>query len=214
MERLPYVIVAMGASFLAIVAAIRFASRHHEARSKVAVVILFGSVIWLLGSALEFTIDSLPTKLFFSKLEDVGVLVLPTGWFVLSMLLSGHERWVTRSNLVKLGIVPLVTLLLVFTNESHGLIFSRVALDPVDPFLPLNVTPGWGYWLLEVGYSYVVLLTAVVIFARRALLSRSFFVVKLLLCFSSHAFLGCLTRFMLTTESYSCTSTQHRWRLL
>ena len=175
METLPYVILAVGVSFLAIVAAIRYASRLHEARNKVTVLILCGSVIWLLMSALTVSSDNVPTKLIFYKIQFVGVLIIPTTWLILTMQLSGYERWVKRSNLVVLSAVPVITLLLIFTNESHGLMWSNITLNSVDPFFPLNETRGLGYWLLIVGYSYVVLMFAVVIFVRRIVASRSLY---------------------------------------
>jgi PAS domain S-box-containing protein len=175
METLPYVILAVGSSILAIVAAIRFTLQHHEARNKVSVLIILGSVIWLLMSALVVASDSLPTKLVFYKMQFVGVLIVPTSWLILTMQLSGYERWIKRSNLVVLTAVPVITLLLIFTNESHGLMWSNITLNSVDPFLPFNENRGLGYWLLIVGYSYVALTFAVIIFVRRAVASRSLY---------------------------------------
>ena len=175
MQTLPYAILAVGVSFLAIVAAIRYASRLHEARNKVTVLILCGSVIWLLMSALTVSSDNVPTKLIFYKTQFVGVLIIPTTWLILTMQLSGYERWVKRSNLVVLSVVPVITLLLIFTNESHGLMWSNITLNSVDSFFPLNETRGLGFWLLIVGYSYFVLMFAVVIFVRRIVASRSLY---------------------------------------
>jgi PAS domain S-box-containing protein len=175
METLPYVILAVGVSFLGIVAAIRFTLLHHEARNKVTVLILLASVFWMLMSALEVASDSLPTKLVFFKMHFVGVLIVPTTWLILTMQLSGYERWVKRSNLVVLSVVPVITLLLIFTNESHGLMWSNITLNSVDPFLPLNANRELGYWLLILGYNYVALMFAVVIFVRRVVASRSLY---------------------------------------
>jgi PAS domain S-box-containing protein len=175
METLPYIILAVGVSFLAIMAAIRFTLLHHEARNKVSVLILLGSVIWLLMSALVVASDSLPTKLVFYKMQFVGVVLVPTTYLILTMQLSGYERWIKRSNLALLSAVPIITLLLIFTNESHGLMWSNITLNSVDPFLPFNENRGLGYWLLIIGYSYVALMFAVVIFVRRVVASRSIY---------------------------------------
>jgi PAS domain S-box-containing protein len=182
METLPYVILAVGVSFLVIVAAIRLTLLHHEvmlyfheARNKVPILILLGSIIWMLMSALEVASDSLPTKLVFFKMHFVGVLIVPTTWLILTMQLSGYERWVKRSNLVVLSVVPVITLLLIFTNESHGLMWSNITLNSVNSFFPLNANRGLGYWLLVVGYSNFALMFAVVIFLRRVIASRSLY---------------------------------------
>ena len=182
METLPYVILAVGVSFLVIVAAIRLTLLHHEVmlyfhetRNKVPILILLGSIIWMLMSALEVASDSLPTKLVFFKMHFVGVLIVPTTWLILTMQLSGYERWVKRSTLVVLSVVPVITLLLIFTNESHGLMWSNITLNSVNSFFPLNANRGLGYWLLVVGYSNFALMFAVVIFLRRVIASRSLY---------------------------------------
>jgi PAS domain S-box-containing protein len=182
METLPYVILAVGVSFLVIVAAIRLTLLHHEVmlyfhetRNKVPILILLGSIIWMLMSALEVASDNLPTKLVFFKMHFVGVLIVPTTWLILTMQLSGYERWVKRSTLVVLSVVPVITLLLIFTNESHGLMWSNITLNSVNSFFPLNANRGLGYWLLVVGYSNFALMFAVVIFLRRVIASRSLY---------------------------------------
>ncbi|MGA2239855.1 MAG: PAS domain S-box protein, partial [Candidatus Bathyarchaeia archaeon] len=172
METLPYVILGVGVSFLAIVATIRFTLIHHEVRNKVAVLIILGSIVWLLMSALGLASDSLPTKLVFFKLQFVGVLIVPTTWLINTMQFSGYERWIKRSNLVLLSAVPIATLLLIFTNP-HGLMWSNLALNPVDPFLPLFESRGLGYWLLIAGDAYVVLMLTLIIFVRKMVASRS-----------------------------------------
>jgi PAS domain S-box-containing protein len=174
-ETLPYIILAVGVSVAALATAIRFISLHHEPRNKVSVLILCGSIIWLLMSALVVASDNLQTKLLFYKMQFVGVVLVPALWLIVTMQVSGYERRVTRSNLVMLSVVPLVTLFLIFTNDWHDLMWSNLALNEVDPFLPFAETRGLGYWLLIVGYSYFVLLIAVVIFVRRVVISRSLY---------------------------------------
>jgi PAS domain S-box-containing protein len=173
METLPYVILAVGISFLAIVAAIRITWANPRIELKLASLIVGGGAIWLLMSALEVTSSDISTKLFFNKISFVGHIgIIPTTWLILSMLISGYERYVTRKTIIALSIVPLITLLLIFTNEYHNLIWTNVSLNAADPILPLNTTYGLGYWLLAVGYSYAVLLVGSILFVWRIVFSR------------------------------------------
>jgi PAS domain S-box-containing protein len=136
-------------------------------------LIVGGGVIWLLMSALEVTSSDISTKLFFNKISFVGhIIIIPTTWLILSMLISGYERYVRRKTIIALSIVPLITLLLIFTNEYHGLIWNSVRLDAADQILPLNISYGLGYWLLVVGYSYAVLLVGSILFVWRIVFSR------------------------------------------
>jgi len=150
----------------------------------VGALLVLGSSIWLIMQALELTSGSLPIKLQFYMLRYVGVVTVPSVWLVLAMLISGYERHVNRRNIFMLTIVPVLSLLLIFTNKSHGLMFSSVTLNTTDPSLPLMVTFGPAYWALSVLYSYALMIAGFVIVTRRVMASRHsyrVFGVKLLL---------------------------------
>jgi PAS domain S-box-containing protein len=174
MEMLPYFLLSVGVSFVGIIVAYRSWTRA-ETITRVTALNLGGAVIWTLMSALQLTSDNLRVKLFFYDVMLASILVVPSSWLVLAMLVSGYERLVNRSTLVKLSIVPLVTWLLVFTSNYHGLIWSNPTLNTVNPFLPLNINRNLGYWLLIVAYSYALILIAGIMFVRRMVVSRSLF---------------------------------------
>jgi PAS domain S-box-containing protein len=74
------------------------------------------------------------------------------------MQYTGRERWLTWRALVLLGVVPGTLLLLVFTNEAHGLIWSQITLDTtIAPFAVLSKTMGLGFKTLAT-YSYSMIL--------------------------------------------------------
>jgi PAS domain S-box-containing protein len=78
---------------------------------------------------------------------------------------------------VLLAIVPLVTLLLVWTNTMYGLISSNNSLDSTAPFSALVSTPGAWFWVFLV-YAYTLfLLGALVIgsFIRTLMRSTSIY---------------------------------------
>ena len=63
--------------------------------------------------------------------------------------------WLTRRRLALLLIEPLITLLLVFTNTAHGLIWSSVGT--AGELMPLPVEHGPWFWV-HVASSYVLML--------------------------------------------------------
>ena len=77
-----------------------------------------------------------------------------------------------------LELVPIITLALVFTNEYHGLVFSKVELNPANPTLPLILTPGLVFRVMVVAYSYAVLTGGSIMLVRRLLVSRRSFRVQ------------------------------------
>ncbi len=134
-------------------------------------LLLLAGAVWLLGYALELGGAELPTKIFWNKVQYIGMTIVPTAWLILVLQYTGREKWLTRRNLALLSIVPLITLLLVFTNEAHGLIWSYVVLDTDGPFLVLEHPLGVGFWG-HVVYSYILVLIAALMLVQVLIRSR------------------------------------------
>jgi len=110
--------------------------------------------VWSFGYAFEIGATGLGAKVFWAKVEYLGIVTVPFAWLVFALRYAGWDRLFTRRNLALLAAVPLATLLLVATNEAHGLIWSRTALSPSGRFLTLDYGAGfWVYW----AYSYALL---------------------------------------------------------
>ncbi len=58
---------------------------------------------------------------------------------------------------VLLGIIPVVTLVLVWTNELHNLVWQQVELEPIGPLVALDFERGPWFWVLMI-FSYTLLL--------------------------------------------------------
>jgi 4-amino-4-deoxy-L-arabinose transferase-like glycosyltransferase len=98
---------------------------------------------WALTYALELgSVDSL-IKVFWIKVEYVGIVSVPVAWLAFALQYTGREKWLTRRTVVLLGIVPLITLLLVFTTETHGLMWSSV----VRPEVGRQMFYGAWFWV-------------------------------------------------------------------
>jgi PAS domain S-box-containing protein len=168
----PYSLPLAAVSVLTIIASALITYRHPERRVIAGVVLVLGSSIWLMMQALELTSDNLPVKFFFYTMRYVGVVTVPGAWLVLAMLISGYERHVNKRNTLALTVIPLLSLLLIFTNESHSLMFKNASLNPTDPSLPLVVTFGPAYWVLAVVYSYALMVVGFVMIVRRIIATR------------------------------------------
>jgi diguanylate cyclase (GGDEF)-like protein/PAS domain S-box-containing protein len=119
---------------------------------------------WSLGYALEMGSADLSTKVLWTNIQYLGVLAVPATWLALVLQYSGRGKWLTRRTLALLAIEPLVTLLLIWTNDLHGLFRSGVRLDTSGPFPALNATFEVWFWV-NVAYSYLLLLLGTVLLA-------------------------------------------------
>ncbi len=112
---------------------------------------------WALAYALELVSPDLPSTLFWDNIGWLGSLSAPTMWLVFALQYTGRARWLSRPIVTILFVEPLVTLLLVWTNQFHRLIQDNIRLDPSVPFSALIVDYRVGYWV-NIAYSYLLLL--------------------------------------------------------
>lgn len=142
--------------------------------SKTLLLLLLVGIIWTLGEGLDTGSSDLAAKFFFEKMKYLGIVVIPVAWTVYVLLQTGREKWVSRLNIAAMSIVPLVSLVLVETNETHGLFFSQVTLNGSNPFFPLNETWAAGF-LIFVGYTYAMLLATSILAIQMLVRSRSLY---------------------------------------
>jgi PAS domain S-box-containing protein len=167
---LPLVIAAALSALLAL-----FAWRRRPTPgATVSALLMLAAAEWSLGYALELGIADLSTRLFWAKVQYLGMVMVPVAWLVLVLQYTGRERWLTRRNLILLAIEPLVTLLLVWTNEAHGLIYSNTRLDTSGAFPMLDLTFGLWFWV-DVAYSYLLLVLSVLLLIRAFIRSPYFY---------------------------------------
>jgi len=153
----PYVLPLLVAAAISAALAL-YAWRRRPAPGATPFALLMVAVAeWSLGNALELGSTDLLTKGFWTKIEFLGVTAVPVLWLAFALQHTGREKWLTTRNLVLLAIEPLVTLLLHWTNEVHGLIARDVRLDTSGSFPVLDLTYGAGFWVY-IAYSYLLLL--------------------------------------------------------
>ena len=120
---------------------------------------------WSLSYALELGSANLGAQIFWAKVQYLGIVSVPVMWLILALEYTGLEKWLTRRTLILLAIVPLLTLLLVWTNELHGLVWSRVGQATVDAYVVLDLTYGAFFWV-HFAYAYLMLLAGTIRFLQ------------------------------------------------
>jgi len=139
--------------------------RGDTARGKVAAIVLFSGSVWMLCYAMEILIVDLRAKLLWNKMQYLGIVTMPTAWFIYSIYYAGHGAWLTRRRYILLGMIPFLTLVLAFTNELHGLIWSCVVHVTQDTYPVLD--HAFGFWLQGyILYAYLLLFISFIILFR------------------------------------------------
>jgi PAS domain S-box-containing protein len=120
---------------------------------------------WTLTYALELNGGDISTKVFWARLQYLGIAGMPLAWLAFTLRYTGKGAWLTRGWLALLLTEALLTLLLVFTNQRHGLIWSRIDVAANGQFLALDLTHGPWFWV-HVAFSYGLMLLGSIVLVR------------------------------------------------
>lgn len=104
---------------------------------------------WAITYSFEFAAPSLNTKIFWSQLSYLAVALLPVCYYLFATSFSNKKNFIPKKTVALLFIIPIVTIVLVFTNESHHLIWTSVALNSINNTLHYGY--GVGFWIF---YAY------------------------------------------------------------
>ncbi len=163
----PYILPLVLAGAVAGGAAFLVWRRRATPGARPFVLLGLAAAVWSLAYALEMASVELAPKLFWAKVQYLGITAVPVAWLVFALQYVGQERWLTRRNLILLGVIPLLTLLLTWTNEFHGLIWSETRLDASGSFYVLGLSHGpvfgvyWAYSNLALVVGSALLLRVI-----------------------------------------------------
>ena len=129
---------------------------------------------WSFAYALELSSPQQSWELFWSKMEYIGIVNVPVLFIVFALEYSGYRKKIQRRALALFWIIPLVCLILVWTNDFHGLIWSHISQDLSDGYFLLSVDHGIAFWIWA-AYSYLCLLAGLIILIIRAVSSQAEF---------------------------------------
>ncbi len=132
--------------------------------------VMIATAEWAIANAGEIRAQAMEAKITWSKLAYLGILSTPVFWLLFVAQFTQHTRWLPRIHQRLLWVIPVVTLGLVFTNEWHGLIWSKITPLSAAPGALLIYEHGPAFWV-DVGYAY--LLTLLSSFWLLALVFRS-----------------------------------------
>ncbi len=144
-QHTPFTIPLIVTSVVAFVSALYVLQRRLAPSSNAGAFLLLTSSVWILGYALELASADLPSKLFWTKVQYIGIITLPAAWLVYTLQFTGREKWLTRRTLILSSVVPAIVLLLILTNGAHGLMWTDAVLDTSGSFTVLHYTDGLGF---------------------------------------------------------------------
>ncbi|MEN7548224.1 histidine kinase N-terminal 7TM domain-containing protein [Rapidithrix thailandica] len=112
---------------------------------------------WAVAYGFELTAKTLPQMLFWINLEYIGIAFLPAIWMLAILKFFHKQEWLNPRNKLLLFAIPLITLLMVWTNPWHHLHYEQIAKDIQGELTLLVIKPGPWYWV-HTAYFYLSLI--------------------------------------------------------
>ena len=157
MQQNAYIIFLLISTMLSIVTAVYVWSRRASAGAPYLAAVLLSAAIWSFGYSMELVNTEKQVICLWLKLEYLGIAFLPLFCLMFALQYAGFDRWLTPRNITAMSVVPVLTLLLNWTNEWHGLLYSKVDLYFFNGMTLLATVKGIWYWV-NVAYTYLSLL--------------------------------------------------------
>ena len=161
----PYVITSALAAVLAVAVALLAIRRLAQPGGRSLTGLLLASAVWSGFTALEYAAVSIPAKVFWAKLEYLGVVTTPVMFFLLALEYSRMDRWLQRRWVALLFVLPAFNWLLVLTNDWHYLVWTRYTPDLTGRNLLVYGHGAW-FWVGVIGYSYLLMAAGTVLLLR------------------------------------------------
>lgn len=126
--------------------------------------------VWSFAYALYWLSSSTEAHTFWLKMTYFGVVVTPVAFHVMVQQFIGRGGWLTRRAYIFLAIIPVLTLMFLWTHPLHGLFFEKDWTG--DEAMIFSGGP-WFYVFIV--YSYGVLAISVVLLFRAYMRSSLFY---------------------------------------
>ncbi len=103
--------------------------------------------LYNLAYAMEISSISLQTMLFWIRLEYIGASLIPAFFCLSALYYTGKITRLTRPAAAAIFLIPVITVILMQTNELHNLIYQSAALNTGGPFPILETERGPWFWI-------------------------------------------------------------------
>lgn len=128
---------------------------------------MFAVAYWSFFTIFEYSAAEIAAKVFWAQVSYVGVVTTPVLFYLSTLEFFRSLDQLKRNQILSLFLIPIISLVLIATNEVHHLVWT--GYSPIDPVTNLSIFGhGWWFWLGVVGYSYILIFVAAFSLIRAA----------------------------------------------
>lgn len=114
------------------------------------VFLFVANAIYSFFYTLEISFKTLREITWVYQCEYLGIPFLSAFFLIFTIHYSGRSGWLTLRNKLLLFTIPVITLVMVFTNDSHHLFYSKQGMNLSGPFPTFSFLPEFWYYVHQV----------------------------------------------------------------
>jgi PAS domain S-box-containing protein len=122
---------------------------------------------WALTYAMEMASRELSMQIFWGKVQYFGIASVSVAFLLFALTYSQYHQILKSKLLWLLWVFPLICVALVWTNESHHLVWTEISQMDFGTYVIASFGHG-PFFYLFVAYSYFMLLAGTVVLIRQA----------------------------------------------
>lgn len=157
MQQNAYILFSLISAILSSAAAIYIWRRRSAAGALSLALLMLSIAIWSFAYAMELSGTEKPIMRFWLRIEYLGIAFLPLWGVLFTLQYTGRNKWLTIRNITALSVIPIITLILNWTNEWHQLFYKEINLEISHGMAILVLTKGIWYWV-HISFVYAVYL--------------------------------------------------------
>ena len=127
-------------------------------------LLMFGGSLWAFANAIQLITPELEWQRFWNGVTYLGIMTVPTSWFLLSVKLTGILRERVEKIEKYLWLVPAILYLTLLTSGFHKLFFTIFQTTAVGGYVALENNYGPLFYI-HTGYSYLLIISGIVMLA-------------------------------------------------
>src|SRR4051794_20840346 len=129
------------------------------------IFLMFAVAEWAVANALEYLALASPIVVFWAKVEYIGIVSVPPLWLLFTLGYFSQRPSPKGRYIAVLWGLPILTALLAWTNEWHGLVWRSIT--PASGGFQSHLVFHHGLWFwVAAAYNYLLLVVAAVVVVR------------------------------------------------
>jgi len=137
-------------------------------------LLMVANAVYAAAYTIEINTVSLESVVFWLKMEYFGVGFIPVYWYLFAESYAADRQMFRPRRLLLLVAIPVLTILLMWTNEAHHAVYTEIRLHRDAGLSILSTRRGWWYWVSAV-YFYALILLGTVKMLRHVVHSNGLF---------------------------------------